>query len=321
MEKEELERLVGCRLRLDFEGIVEHPRLPEARRAYLDAFSSVYEGDPFLVRLLLDAGRFLVFHSAAVLDAAHDPSRRETWFTVSSLKKELATFGFASGRQVDHLVRRLRDVGFLEQKQASADRRVQLLAATEILWSHHSKWLAAHYVPLATLFPSHDYGPVLSHDRAFHVTHCRMCLPFTPVSARIMMTLPDTLLFFQHSAGPLIANAVLKAAMDSGDPYAAVSYAEAGRRFGVTATHVRTLMKSAESAGLVALVGRGGDKIEILPRFWTSYDRGLAVGMYLHDAVNLVAMRDWTKDQSARGQLYHPTAERSGPPSDIQISE
>lgn len=136
-----------------------------------------------------------------------------------------------------------------------------------------------------------------------------------------MMTLPDTLLFFQHSAGPLIANAVLKAAMDSGDPYAAVSYAEAARRFGVTPTHVRTLMKSAESAGLVALVGRGGDKIEILPRFWKSYDRGLAVGMYLHDAVNLVTMREWTKEQSLRGQPHHPTAERSGPASNIQISE
>jgi hypothetical protein len=112
-----------------------------------------------------------------------------------------------------------------------------------------------------------------------------------------MMTLPDTLLFFEHSAGPVIANAVLKTAMDSGDPYAAVSYAEAAERFGATPTHVRTLMESAQSAGLVKLIGRGGYKIEILPRFWKSYDRGLAVGMYLHDAVNLVAMREWTRDR------------------------
>lgn len=302
MEQDELERLAGCPLRLTFEDILDHPRLVEARRAYLDAFSSVFAGDSFLVRLLLEAGRFFVFHSAAVLDAAQDPSRRETWFTVSALKKELATFGFASGRQVDHLVRRLRDVGFLEQRQALADRRVQLLAATEKLWSHHTKWLAAHYVPLATIFPHHDYSPVLSHDRGFHALHCRTCLPFTPVSARLMMTLPDTLLFFTHSAGPLIVNAVLKAAMDSGDLYAAVPYMQAADRFGVSPTHVRTLMQSAQSAGLVRLVGRGGSKIEILPRFWASYDRGLSVGMYLHDAVNLVAMREWTKDRSRRGE-------------------
>lgn len=306
MEKDELERLVGGRLRLDFEDIVAHPRLGEARRAYLDAFSRVFEGDPFRIRLLLDAGRFFVFHSAAVLDAAQDPARRETWFTVSALKKELATFGFASGRHVDQLVRRLRDVGFLEQRQAAADRRVQLLSATEMLWSHHTQWLASHYVPLATLYPEHDYRPVLSHDRDFHVIHCRTCLPFTPVSARIMMTLPDTLLFFQHAAGPLIQNVVLKSAMDSGDLHGAVSYAEAAERFGVTPTHVRTLMESAQSAGLVKLVGRGGYKIEILPRFWTSYDRGLAVGMYLHDAANVVAMREWTRNRSAATPLAIP---------------
>jgi hypothetical protein len=108
-----------------------------------------------------------------------------------------------------------------------------------------------------------------------------------------MMTLPDTLLFFTHAAGPLIQNAVLKAAMDAGDPNAAVPYMQAADRFGVSRTHVRNLMTAAQSAGLVRIVGRGGHSIEILPRHWASYDRGLAVGMYLHDAVNLVAMREW----------------------------
>ena len=293
MERDELERLVGGRLRLSFEEIVNHPRLPEARRAYLDSFFDVYAGDPFLVRLLLQAGRFFVFHSAAVLEAAQDPLRRETWFTVAALKQQLAMFGYASERQVDHLVARLREVGFLEQRRASTDGRVRLLATTEKLRSHHTEWLAAHYMPLATLYPEHDYSPVLSRNRAFHALHCRACLPFTPASARLMMTLPDTLLFFTHAAGPLIQNAVLKAAMDAGDPNAAVPYMQAADRFGVSRTHVRNLMTAAQSAGLVRIVGRGGHSIEILPRHWASYDRGLAVGMYLHDAVNLVAMREW----------------------------
>lgn len=293
MERDELERLVGDRLRLSFEEIVNHPRLPEARRAYLDSFFDVYAGDPFLVRLLLQAGRFFVFHSAAVLEAAQDPLRRETWFTVAALKQQLAMFGYASERQVDHLVARLREVGFLEQRRAPTDGRVRLLATTDKLRSHHTEWLAAHYMPLATLYPEHDYSPVLSRNRAFHALHCRACLPFTPASARLMMTLPDTLLFFTHAAGPLIQNAVLKAAMDAGDPNAAVPYMQAADRFGVSRTHVRNLMTAAQSAGLVRIVGRGGHSIEILPRHWASYDRGLAVGMYLHDAVNLVAMREW----------------------------
>lgn len=296
MERDDLERLVGSRLRLTFEEILNHPRLPEARHAYLRSFVHLYEGDPFLVRLLLEAGRFFVFHSVAVLEAAQDPSRRETWFTVAALKQQLALFGFASGRQVDNLVARLREVGFLEQRRAPGDGRVRLLAATPKLRTHHTEWLATHYVPLAILFPDHDYSPILSRDRAFHTLHCSTCFPFTPVSARLMMTLPDTLLFFTHAAGPLIQNAVLKAAMDAADPNPAIPYIEAADRFGVSRTHVRNLMSDAESAGLVRITGRGGRCILIQPRFWASYDRGLALGMYLHDAVNLVAMRQWTKE-------------------------
>ncbi|MCP3442836.1 hypothetical protein [Bradyrhizobium sp. CCGUVB14] len=295
MERDELERLAGRPLRLAFEDILSHPRLPEARRAYINSFTEVYGGDPFLVRLLLEAGRFLVFHSAAVLEAAQDLSRRETWFTVAALKQQLAMFGFASPRQVDHLLARLREVGFIEQSRAPDDRRVWLLATTDKLRAHHTAWLAAHYVPLAEAYPDHDYGPVLSRNRSFHTLHCRACLPFTAPSARLMMTLPDTLLFFAHAAGPLIQNALLKAAMDAGDLTAAVPYIDVADRFGVSRTHVRNLMDSAEAAGLVRIVGRGGRSIEILPRHWASYDRGLAVGMYLHDIVNLVVMDEWTK--------------------------
>ena len=297
MERDELERLVGGRLRLSFDEILNHPRLPEARRAYIDSFLQVYGGDPFLVRLLLQAGRFIVFNTAAVLEAAQDPSRRETWFTVAALKQQLAMYGFASERQVDHLVARLREVGFLEQHRAPTDGRVRLLATTDKLRAHHSEWLAAHYVPLATIYPDHDYRAVLSRDRAIHLLHCRSCPPFIPVSARLMMTLPDTMLFFSHAAGPLIQYTVLKAAMDAGDPNAAIPYMEAADRFGVSRTHIRNLMSAAQSAGLVKIVGRGGHSIEILPRHWASYDRGLAVGMYLHDATNLVVIREWTKRQ------------------------
>jgi DNA-binding MarR family transcriptional regulator len=300
LERDELEYLAGCRLRLSFEEIVNHPRLPEARRAYIASFADLYGGDPFLVRLLLQAGRFLVFLTAAVLEAAQDPARRETWFTVSALKRELALYGFASGRQVDHLLARLCEVGFMEQTRAPKDGRVRLLATTDKLRGHHAEWLATHYVPLATLYPDHDYGPVLSRNRAFNVLHCSKCLPFHPVSARLMMTLPDTMLFFAHAAGPLIQNAVLKAAMDSSDPAAAIPYMDVADHFGVSRTHVRNLMNSAETAGLVRITGRGGRSIEILPRHWTSYDRGLAVGMYLHDAVNLVVMREWTEARRER---------------------
>ena len=83
MEQDELERLVGGRLRLTLNEIVRHPRLPEARHAYLASFLKVYAS------------------------------------------QELALFGYVSDRQADHLIARLREVGFLELRRAPGDGRVQ----------------------------------------------------------------------------------------------------------------------------------------------------------------------------------------------------
>ncbi len=63
MQDIEIERLIGGAPRIELEDIVKHPRLVDARKLYLDRFLEVYGGDPFLVRLLIESGRFLVYTS------------------------------------------------------------------------------------------------------------------------------------------------------------------------------------------------------------------------------------------------------------------
>jgi DNA-binding IclR family transcriptional regulator len=74
-------------------------------------------------------------------------------------------------------------------------------------------------------------------------------------------------------------------------PHAAVAYADVADRFGVSRTHVRQLLVAAEEAGLVKLHARGGRRVELLPRLWSSYDRSIAGGMYLHDMIYVAAAR------------------------------
>jgi DNA-binding transcriptional ArsR family regulator len=83
-------------------------------------------------------------------------------------------------------------------------------------------------------------------------------------------------------------------------PHAAVPYADVGNRFGVSRTHVRKLLVAAEEAGLVRLRERGGHRVEILPRLWSSHDRGIAGGMYLHDMIYLVASRSYFAETKMR---------------------
>jgi hypothetical protein len=292
LDEAEIERLAGGPPRLSLEDIRDHPRLAEARKVFLDRFLALYSGDPHTVRLLIESGRFLVYHIAGVLDAGVDPARRETWLTITRLKQEMSLFGLASDRHIDGLIARLCSTGFMDLKPAEQDRRVRILTPTEKLRAHDRDWLAAHIAPLEVLFPEHDYSAVMKQDRLFHALYRRISIAFLPLGASLLLSLPDSMLFFNHAAGAVVQAELLRTAMASPDyPDAAISSAGLGGRFGVSRTHVRQLLVAAEAAGLVELTIHGTRRVQVLPRQWTSYDRGMAVGMYLHDLIFVATER------------------------------
>ncbi|HZD91604.1 MAG TPA: hypothetical protein VE224_15995, partial [Pseudolabrys sp.] len=293
MDDPEFARLVRGVRHLSYDEIVAHPRMPEARRLYVDRFLALYDRDPFLARLLIETGRFLVYHVAVILGAAQDLARRETWLTVGRLKRELAVFGMASDRHIDQLVARLCAVGFLKSAPAPDDGRVRILQPSETMLAHDRAWMAAHCAPLTVLGVHDDYAPIMRQDPAYQAANRRSAIPFLPFSGKLLALAPDLLLFFDRAAGHMISATLLQAAMAAPDRHAALPYADAGERFGVSRTHVRELLLAAQEIGLVRLDGRGGRRVEILPRFWTSYDRGLAAGMFVLDCIHAVTIGRW----------------------------
>jgi hypothetical protein len=298
----EIERLLGGAPRVTLEGIIKHPRLPDARKHYIDRFLEVYGGDPFLVRLLIESGRFFVYQIVALLEASYDPARRETWPTVGLLKQVIAGIGVGSGRHIDHLVARMCAVGFMELKPAEQDRRVRILKPTEALRAHDRDWLAAHHAPLTVLFPEHDYSLVMRRDPAFQVLQRRTSVAFMPLGIRMLrLAEPDMMLFLNRAGGYMVIAALLQAAMAQPDQaHAAIPYADIGDRFGLSRTHVRKLLVAAQEAGLVKLHARGGHRVEILPRLWASHDLSISGGMYLHAIVYQATTRQQLPDRSER---------------------
>jgi DNA-binding transcriptional ArsR family regulator len=286
VEDTDVERLIGGPPRLAYDDVVRHPRLRDAVVAYLDRFLAVYDGEPFLVRLLIEMGRVAIVQLAIVIEAGYEPARRETWPTPGRLKDLMAAFGLGSGRHVDDLIGRLCEVGFLELTPSEHDRRTKLLKGTEKLWSHDRDWLAAHFAPLAVCCPQHDYGPILRGERAFQVAFRNAAIPFVPLGARLIRAVPEMTMFLEHAGGYPVIAALLRDVLASGDGlHAAMPYGNVGERFGVSRTHVRRLLSAAEDAGLVKLHARGGQRVEILAPLWACHDRGIAGGMYFHDIV------------------------------------
>lgn len=292
MDQAELHNLLGGPPRIGFEDIVAHPRLATARKVYIDRFLELYAGNPFLARLLIQANRFFVFHLVLVLEAAQDPARRETWVTVGLLKEKMALLALASDRQIDHMIARLRSVGFLDLHPSEADRRVRLVASTEQLRAHDRDWLVAHYSGLDLLYPQHDYGPIMRRDPHFQVLLRSVGVALLPVAAKLMMAEPQTITFFENAGTyPVMATLIQAAMAQPDDPHVAVPYAEVGDRFGISRTQVRKLLTAFASQGLLRLHARGGQRVEILPQFWSLHDRGIAVGMFIHDLLHQMAMR------------------------------
>jgi DNA-binding transcriptional ArsR family regulator len=247
----------------------------------------LYGDNPFLVRLLLESGRFLVHLTIMLLHAAHDPDRRETWCTVGLLKRHIVGHGVASERQVSHLIARLLTVGFVRVEPAREDRRIRLLVPTETMLAHDRRWLAAHYAPLTIIWPDRDYRAAIEGDPDYQLRHRREALTLMEAAMRIMMSVPETMLFFNRAGGHMVRSALLLAAMAQPDaPYVTVPYTELGRRFGLSRTHVRQILFAAEEAGLVKLIGRGGRSVELMPALWSSFDHGIAGGIYLHALVH-----------------------------------
>jgi DNA-binding MarR family transcriptional regulator len=194
-----IEQLLGGPPRISHDAVRRHPRMPQARKLFLDRFLALYADDPFLVRLLIEMSRVALYQSIIVLESAHHDARRGTWLTVGLLKQLMTRFGLASGRQIDHLVGRLCAVGFMEQRPSAHDRRVRILAPTEKLRAHDRAWLAAHHAGLTVLFPQNDYSLVTRADPCFHAHVRRAAVPFLPLAAKMMQSVPDMSLFLKRA--------------------------------------------------------------------------------------------------------------------------
>ncbi|MGX6999813.1 hypothetical protein [Caballeronia sp. KNU42] len=283
LENPSSQNLVRVWPSLSLDQIIVHPQFSDARKHYIDSLLAVYD-EPFLARLLIESGRFFVHKLIILLNAAQEDGLPDTWLTIGRLKQEMQQFGFASERQIDHLVQRLISVDFLEQVPTAQDRRVRILKPTEKMLAHDRAWLVAHYVPLTILCPQNDYSLAMRGDPVFQIALSKMSVRILPMVAQLMATVPDMLLFFDFAAGQLILAALLQAALSEPESqYVRISYSSIAERFGVSRTHVRKLLSAAHVNGLVQLHIVGGNAVEILPRLWASYDRSIAIGMHLHN--------------------------------------
>ena len=282
------------------EDILAHPRFVPARLAFVDAVLALYEGDPFLTRLLLEAGRYVTFGNIMCMHARYDEADRSTWPTTGRLKESMRQFGVSSPRRVEALIARLVHSGFLEMVTSKQDGRVRILTPTERMFVQDQDWLAAHYLPLQVLFPDPGYLPMIQRDRAFQMAQRLVSMDFFGRGANILASHPGVMLFMSRDGGIMILIKLIQMTHAANEGFhAGLSYAEIGARFGLSRTHVREVLLDAERAGYVKLSGRGGQMVQLTPAVMQVFDHFIADSMSGLDLMFQIALKTMTGNKTS----------------------
>jgi hypothetical protein len=187
-------------------------------------------------------------------------------------------------------VARLVQIGYLESRPSTHDGRMRILTPTAKMMSLDQDWLAYHYRPLQVMFPDPGYAPATERDPSFQRAQRLVALGFSELGAQILASNPAMMLFMNRDAGVMILIKLVQMATAGDNAVAGLSYTDIGARFGVSRTHVRTILQDAELAGLVGLSGEGGRLVELKPALLQAFDRFVADGMSGHDLLFRLAL-------------------------------
>ncbi len=240
--------------------------------------------------------RQVTFNLIVSLHLRHEASDRMTWPTPRRLKDELRMFGLGSERRIDALVARLIQLGYVESHPSEQDRRVRILSPTDKMMSLDREWLVYHYVPLHVMFPDPGYPEPMARDPAFQRAQRLIAADFSAEGAKIMADHPAVMRFINRDTGVLVLIKLIQ--MSAAGSAKGLSYSDIGARFGVSRTHVRTLLEDAAQHGDVSLSGRGGHLVELKPSILHAFDRFVAASMSGHDLLYKLARERMAKEPS-----------------------
>lgn len=269
--------------------LLQHPDFARVRDIHVNAVLELYEFKPPLIELMLDGGRIMVYAAIMALWGGYREQEPATLPTITRLKRTVGLFGVASSRQIDLIVARFAQAGHLKLKPAPDDLRMRIVLPTPALIEHDRLFVRAHYAALGALFGPEAYSLPLSGDLAFlKAMRGAWIATLEPMAKEIFSVNLPVLRFYAASAGMLmLMRLVQMQGVAAGQPIA-IDFTDFGRRFGVSRTHVRTVLKTAAAHGDVELDARGN--LRLMPQLLTAFDYNIAGRISLLDRAHGAAV-------------------------------
>jgi len=270
--------------------LLVHPGFPTARAVYFGAVVDLYDGRPARMELMLDSSRILLYGVVMALWGGYRADVPATYPTISRIKQALGRFGLSSPRQIDKIIARFVQAGHFETKPACHDRRLRIVLPTPSLIGHEASFLQAHYKPLGIMFGDRHYAHALSGETAFlKAVRSAWLASLEQLATDVILPNRPILKFYQASAGMLLLFELARRQAAADDRSCEIDHSGLGRRFSVSRTHVRTLLRAAAEDGDITIVHRS--RLRLGDRLCSALDRNIADRLSLLDRSYAMASR------------------------------
>jgi len=294
--------------RTTIDQILSHPDFLAARALYIEECTRVYKMGVFPGNFGADAGRVTMLAVIVCLHARYAEHDRETWPTLKRLKETVASFGFASARFVDNFVARLVQTKFLELHQHPSDKRIRLLVPTELLLAWDREWMAAHFGPLALLFPEPGYPLALERNPDFQKAHGSASVPVLEGAVQVAWRNLDVVFFLTATS----ALSVLFKLCQLGGETQESSIREADlaaltSQLGVSRSHIRNILLAAEQRGFTVRHGDKNQFVMLTPLWIAAFDRFIADSLSYSDLTYQLGCQALAKMKSSNKNKTSPS--------------
>ncbi|MBU1345366.1 MAG: MarR family winged helix-turn-helix transcriptional regulator [Alphaproteobacteria bacterium] len=240
------------------------------------------------MRGLGDYRRGVCFQLLVTFDAARDPARPETLFTIAAVIAAMGTMGVKDRRAVSELIVRLREDGYVTTERAAHDRRVVELRATDKAREADREWIEVLHRPMTILAPDEArFRPGAQRDPTYQWAYRATALATLPHAGAVMAGHPEADYFVRQTQGARIMMTLMQAVRGRPDLRTDPGfYSWAAERCGVSAQHIRKVMAGAETRGWIAVSGGKGAIIEVSPALDAGVRRWSAACFSLIDLNN-----------------------------------
>lgn len=254
----------------DANAVYRHPDFRCALRLFAQLSIAIFHHNRMLVRIVSEEARYMIGAALLALCLTRDPLDPESGATLTKLRLFSSQNKLSGPNRVSALVALMVHSGYLRQVSVSSDRRVKRLELTERGLSLADSFTVAMLRPLQLLSGKHRYEDLLRTDMRFMGNFYAEIMRLYADGARFAPEIPGYSIFSDQNGGREILFMLWLALTDgdaAGNRIVSCSYGEIARSLGVSRGHVRRLIETAESNGLLVIQAAGGRSVELLPQF------------------------------------------------------